>query len=168
MAHGVVTADIIMDFELGVLNKAQRGDAKNGSLPKVASIPGYDWRAQVLDGDGDDVLARIIRTYTGGATLYKTKGFWNGTGSPGYVIRLIGRDPRDQSINFLMGEDELFAVAECIAHRIRTFFAQEDVWMIKTYADGHRELWMASENASKQKKCKPLDKFPARRVRGAA
>lgn len=164
-AHGVCMADIILDFELGPLNKNPASGKKDhdptvGTLPNVARIPGYDWRAQVLAADGEEVLSRIINEYTQGATMFQTKGFYGGVGAPGYVIRILG----SSGVGYLMKEAELFGKAKCLAHKLRKIFAQWDVWVLLTKENGQRSLWLASENEGDPIVCQQLKRYPRRRA----
>ena len=135
-------ADVILDFEVGKLNGGGVGaeyDPEWGALPRIARIEPYKWRTQILAGDGERLINDIVGKYTLGATLFKTKGFYRGTGAPGYVVRLLGSDvDRD-----LPDAAELEAIAKALATRLKLVLHQWDVWVLFTDANGAKTLMRA-------------------------
>lgn len=138
--HRVATADIILDFELGKLNAAV-----TGKLPDIAQ--GASWRSQILSADGERVLDQNIARFTAGATLYKTRGFYNGAGAPGYVVRLLGSG----DVAYLYRDEELRDIARCLAHTLKVQFDQWDVWVLFTDSEGRRSLWFADDEKDEAK-----------------
>lgn len=138
-ARPVATVDIILDFELGRLNAEVKG---SGTLPEIAKPAGNVlWRSQILSADGERILNENIARFTAGATLYKTRGFYNGAGAPGYVIRLIGSG----AVPYLYNDSELLDVGRCLAHTLKTQFDQWDVWLLFTDSQGRRSLRFAAD-----------------------
>jgi hypothetical protein len=146
--NAALTADIVLDFEVGRLNAGGLGpdyNAETGALPSIAKVAPYQWRTQVLAADGERVLNELIGRYTLGATLYKTKGFYKGVGAPGYVIRILGSDlDRD-----LPDAGELEAIAKALSAQLAKVFHQWDVWVLFTDASGGRSLFRASTLSEK-------------------
>ena len=142
--HRVATADIILDFELGRLNAGV-----TGKLPDIAQpAPMFtNWRSQILSADGERILDQNISRFTAGATLYKTRGFYNGAGAPGYVIRLLG----SADVPYLYRDEELRDIARCLAHTLKVQFDQWDVWVLFTDSEGRRSLWFADDEKEEKR-----------------
>ena len=144
----VGSADIVLDFELGILNGAAEYEAKSGRLPAIASEPKYSWRAQALEADADRLLGDILLEYTAGATLFRTKGYFRGVGAPGYVVRILAsNDPALRTT--LPTLDEVQDIAKAIAYRVKESLVQWDVWIVFTAPSGRKTLVQAA-NMSEQ------------------